>query len=359
MTAPFIQVEYQTLEAIAARFEQHAESNAVAHQRLRRQADRLRDSWQGKGVTAFLAEMDGKLLPAYQRLVDALTESAATTHEILRIMREAEEKAAAPFQGSDYSTVNDSPAHSGEIDFDTIPQTKHKPLRFSDTLNAEEQGDEAEFLKAMYIFWDTDPLLQASGISFEEFVKSYHWHNFYFSNPEAAMQAAFSSQPPEGYRLATLYSEYVLNEPFQPYNEEQLEYAYREAVEAYENGDESAWEWVVAYGAAIGAIAWAKDNAGGASQAYRARLFERAGIQTHPHFLHRVNTRGNRGISEREALNAYNSGRLFYDPKYKTFIRYDSKTGIAVATTQPTGGTALSVFEGPPSPRWQHVRWRP
>ena len=42
--------------------------------------------------------MEGELLPAYGRLIDALEQSAATTREIARLLREAEERAAALFR---------------------------------------------------------------------------------------------------------------------------------------------------------------------------------------------------------------------------------------------------------------------
>jgi len=58
-------------------------------------------------------------------------------------------------------------------------------------------------------------------------------------------------------------------------------------------------------------------------------------------------------------LETYNAGRLFFDPKYRAYIRYSARTKAAVTVTQPSNGRILSVFERQISPRWQHIRWRP
>jgi hypothetical protein len=87
-------------------------------------------------------------------------------------------------------------------------------------------------------------------------------------------------------------------------------------------------------------------------------LFRRAGIEISNHAANRIWGRGGRGVTEKGALDAYNNGRVYYDPANKTYIRYDSKTGISVAVSEPSGGTVITVFEGPPSPRWNPVRFR-
>lgn len=87
--------------------------------------------------------------------------------------------------------------------------------------------------------------------------------------------------------------------------------------------------------------------------------FAKAGIKVTDHFLGRLVQRGSRGISEAAALRAYNRGRLCYNPATKNYIRHDSTTGISVVVDKPSGGTAITVFEGNPSPDWVHVPWRP
>jgi hypothetical protein len=88
------------------------------------------------------------------------------------------------------------------------------------------------------------------------------------------------------------------------------------------------------------------------------KLFAKAGIKVTDHFLHRLTQRASRGITEKAALRAYNRGRLFYNPTTKNYIRHDSQTGISVVVDKPSGGTAITVFEGNPSLDWIPVRWR-
>jgi hypothetical protein len=91
----------------------------------------------------------------------------------------------------------------------------------------------------------------------------------------------------------------------------------------------------------------------------RAKAFEKAGIKTEEHFLERLGQRANRGITEENALDAYRNGRLYFDPESGNFVRHSSRTGISVITDAPSGGRAITVFEGNPSPRWNPVPWRP
>jgi len=89
------------------------------------------------------------------------------------------------------------------------------------------------------------------------------------------------------------------------------------------------------------------------------KLFEKAGINVDSHFLYRLAQRFDRGITETGALDAYRNGRLFYNPATDNYIRHSSRTGISVVTSSPTGGKAITVFEGNPSPTWVPVPWRP
>jgi len=88
-------------------------------------------------------------------------------------------------------------------------------------------------------------------------------------------------------------------------------------------------------------------------------LFLRAGIPTTRYFQLRLIQRVAQGrLTERAAVRAYRSGRLFFDPKSTNFIRHDSRSRVSVVVTKPTNGKAINVFEGAPSPRWIHVRYR-
>ena len=99
MAADVVQAQYETLEAIAARFGQQAEATSDLMHRVQRAADALRGGdWQGKGVDAFGTEMDQDLYPALVRLQEAMVSAQSTTLVIKEIVAQAEEEAAARFR---------------------------------------------------------------------------------------------------------------------------------------------------------------------------------------------------------------------------------------------------------------------
>jgi WXG100 family type VII secretion target len=98
MTADIIQADYETLEQIANRFLRQAELTQQMQNRLQNQIDHLTDTgWEGQAATAFRQEMEGELLPAWQRLHHALEASHHTTLQITQVLRTAEAEAAALF----------------------------------------------------------------------------------------------------------------------------------------------------------------------------------------------------------------------------------------------------------------------
>lgn len=106
MGANTIQAQYDQLEAIAGRFAQSGEASADLRQRLARSADALTtDGWEGRGAAAFAAEMSGEVLPALQRLVQALEIARAVTLVAKATLRAAEEEAARPFGGEAHATA--------------------------------------------------------------------------------------------------------------------------------------------------------------------------------------------------------------------------------------------------------------
>lgn len=99
MGAEFIQANYEELEAIAARFGHYADSNAEMSGRVRQGVEKLRHGdWIGQGSTAFFNEMSREVLPALDRLTQALQQSREVTRQISVIWQQAEEEAAAPFR---------------------------------------------------------------------------------------------------------------------------------------------------------------------------------------------------------------------------------------------------------------------
>ena len=101
MATDEIRADYEQLAQIARRFADRAEAGADHERLLRQGTERLRSTWRGRAANAFFAEMEGELLPALTRLTEALSEAQRTTVEAARLLREAEEQAAALFQGAD------------------------------------------------------------------------------------------------------------------------------------------------------------------------------------------------------------------------------------------------------------------
>ena len=100
MAAPVIQVEYDRLSEVATGFGRNADATTALQGQVQRSAQALRQGgWQGRGSTAFFAEMDGTVSPATQRLSAALKEAQKVTLQIGFLMRQAEEEASRPFRG--------------------------------------------------------------------------------------------------------------------------------------------------------------------------------------------------------------------------------------------------------------------
>lgn len=100
MSNEFVQADYERLQTLAARFAHHGEANKAQLDRMAKAKDQLENGgWEGRGSDAFAAEMNAEVLPAAQRLHEALAEANRVTLLILDIMQKAEEEAAHPFRG--------------------------------------------------------------------------------------------------------------------------------------------------------------------------------------------------------------------------------------------------------------------
>jgi WXG100 family type VII secretion target len=114
MSAPIVQARYQELEQIAAHFAAAAEEQQALQERVNRQVEVLRSgSWQGKGVAAFLGEMDGEVRPAGQRLIVAMHRASETTLECMYMLKLAEMDAASLFQQEGREPPQDSATGNG------------------------------------------------------------------------------------------------------------------------------------------------------------------------------------------------------------------------------------------------------
>ncbi len=108
--AEIVQVDYEQLGAIAARFQAQAQATEALRGRVENALSLLRDAgWIGLGADAFFAEVDGKVMPGVQRLQEALQEAAAVTHQIVEVFNGADEEASAPFRRPEDGTETTGP----------------------------------------------------------------------------------------------------------------------------------------------------------------------------------------------------------------------------------------------------------
>ncbi|MBX3010465.1 MAG: WXG100 family type VII secretion target [Caldilineaceae bacterium] len=96
-----IRADYDQLEQIATRFSRQAQEVQQMLQQVRNSMGKLENGgWIGRGSQAFFAEMNSKVLPASNRLQQALTEASRSVKEISQTIRQAEEEASAVFRQS-------------------------------------------------------------------------------------------------------------------------------------------------------------------------------------------------------------------------------------------------------------------
>lgn len=69
MVAPIIQVQYDQLVAVAARFQRATTTITSLRQQLQRTVAQLHDDWHGAAATAFFQQYQGELQPALDRLI--------------------------------------------------------------------------------------------------------------------------------------------------------------------------------------------------------------------------------------------------------------------------------------------------
>lgn len=94
-----IRADYEQLETIASQFAKQAQAIQQMLQKVQKSMDELEnDGWIGRGSDAFFAEMQGEVLPASNRLHDALEEAGRVTKEIIQTVQQAEDEACSPFK---------------------------------------------------------------------------------------------------------------------------------------------------------------------------------------------------------------------------------------------------------------------
>lgn len=104
-------VDYEQLTIIAQSFDQQQDQIAAMMQALRRQTAIARGgAWQGQAAAAFLAEMDGTVLPGVARLTDALGGAREVVFQISAAFKAAERDAAQVLKHDDVLQAGNSGA---------------------------------------------------------------------------------------------------------------------------------------------------------------------------------------------------------------------------------------------------------
>ncbi|HEY0607053.1 MAG TPA: WXG100 family type VII secretion target [Herpetosiphonaceae bacterium] len=92
-----IRANYEQLENVANQFSRQTQAIQSMLQKVKGSMSQLETGWIGRGHDAFFSEMNSVVLPAGQRLQNALQEASTVTKTIAQTMKQAEEDAAAPF----------------------------------------------------------------------------------------------------------------------------------------------------------------------------------------------------------------------------------------------------------------------
>lgn len=94
-----IEVNYEQMEQIASQFANQAQEVQQMVQKVRSSMSNLENGgWEGRGSDAFFAEMNSEVLPASERLQQALEEANRVTKSIMQTVQQAEEEASAQFK---------------------------------------------------------------------------------------------------------------------------------------------------------------------------------------------------------------------------------------------------------------------
>ena len=93
-----IRADYTQLQQVATQFSRQATAINRMQQQMKHSLGGLQGNWIGHGSEAFFSGMRDKVLPATQRLADALRAAQKVTLQISQALQAAEEDAARPFR---------------------------------------------------------------------------------------------------------------------------------------------------------------------------------------------------------------------------------------------------------------------
>jgi len=92
-----IRADYQQLQQVATQFSRQATAVNQMRQHVKRSMNALQGNWIGHGSEAFFSEMNDKVLPGTDRLYRSLQDASKITKQIMQLVQQAEQDAAAPF----------------------------------------------------------------------------------------------------------------------------------------------------------------------------------------------------------------------------------------------------------------------
>ena len=98
MAKSFFQLNYDQLASIAKTFKDEGEDTARLHSATRQRVRDLHSEWAGEAAEKFFEEMETELLPAVQRLAQALFLTQDVTNDIMKIIHEADEDTVGFFR---------------------------------------------------------------------------------------------------------------------------------------------------------------------------------------------------------------------------------------------------------------------
>ncbi len=94
-----IRADYDRLDQVANQFAGQSQAIQQMLQNVRNSMDPLEGGgWVGRGSNAFFEEMNSDVLPANERLQQALDEASRVTKQIVQTVKQAEEEASSPFK---------------------------------------------------------------------------------------------------------------------------------------------------------------------------------------------------------------------------------------------------------------------
>jgi WXG100 family type VII secretion target len=93
-----IQAQYAQLQSIKSKFEADEQRSQQILANITRAYEQVRQTWEGKGASAFFAEMEQDVIPRTKKMINAFSNAAQTTGVLISLFQEAAQEAANLFK---------------------------------------------------------------------------------------------------------------------------------------------------------------------------------------------------------------------------------------------------------------------